>query len=388
MATAQEKVLNLYSARHYQTDEALYSNFTNQTGIKINRIEAGENELLERIKNEGANSPADVFLTVDAARLAKADELNLFAAVNSKVLESRIPANLRANDWFAFSTRARIIVINKATVKEGEVQNYEDLADPKLKGKVCVRSGSHPYNLSLGGALIEHLGEQKTEVWAKGVVANLARAPKGGDTDQIRAAHQLLLRSAPDALHEAGRQESSGRDHRHLAEPEFLRHPRKHLRRRHAQDRAQQGIRRQVPRIPRLRSGTSLLCRRQQRVAGSEGRKDPEPGAQSPRQLQGRQHQRRSAGQESSLGTEDLRPRWLEVISLRVSLYASLGDLRLPLFYRTYNLSQWGAPAGCLLRRLEARHEEAAGCCTEQQRVATSNAASGPCSEQTAGDPY
>ena len=187
MATAQEKVLNLYSARHYQTDEALYSNFTKQTGIKINRIEAGENELLERIKNEGANSPADVFLTVDAARLAKADELNLFAPVSSKVLESRIPANLRANDWFAFSTRARIIVINKATVKEGEVQNYQDLADPRLKGKVCVRSGSHPYNLSLGGALIEHLGEQKTEEWAKGVVANLARAPKGGDTDQIRA---------------------------------------------------------------------------------------------------------------------------------------------------------------------------------------------------------
>lgn len=187
MATAKEKVLNLYSARHYQTDEALYSNFTKQTGIKINRIEAGENELLERIKNEGANSPADVFLTVDAARLAKADELNLFAPVNSKVLESRIPANLRANDWFAFSTRARIIVVNKATVKEGEVQNYQDLADPKLKGKVCVRSGSHPYNLSLGGALIEHLGEQKTEEWAKGVVVNLARAPKGGDTDQIRA---------------------------------------------------------------------------------------------------------------------------------------------------------------------------------------------------------
>src|SRR6185369_2120350 len=139
-ATAQEKVLNLYSARHYQTDEALYGNFTKQTGIKINRIEAKEDELLERIKNEGANSPADIFLTVDAARLAKADELGLFAPVKSKVLESRIPANLRTSDWFAFSTRARVIIYNKTTLKAQDVQNYADLADPKLKGKVCSRS--------------------------------------------------------------------------------------------------------------------------------------------------------------------------------------------------------------------------------------------------------
>ena len=186
-ASAQDKVLNLYSARHYQTDEALYANFTKQTGIKINRIEAGENELLERIKNEGANSPADVFLTVDAARLAKADELKLFAPVSSPVLESRIPANLRTRDWFAFSTRARVLVYNKSAVNEADVQDYQDLANPKLKGKVCVRSGSHPYNLSLGAALMEHIGEQKTEDWAKGVVTNFARAPKGGDTDQIKA---------------------------------------------------------------------------------------------------------------------------------------------------------------------------------------------------------
>jgi iron(III) transport system substrate-binding protein len=186
-ATGQEKVLNLYSARHYQTDEALYSNFTKQTGIKINRIEAGEDALLERIKNEGANSPADVFLTVDAARLAKADELGLFTQVNSKALESRIPANLRTKDWYSFSTRARLIVYNKANINAADVQNYEDLANPKLKGQICVRSGSHPYNLSLGASVLERLGEQKTEEWAKGLVANLARAPKGGDTDQIRA---------------------------------------------------------------------------------------------------------------------------------------------------------------------------------------------------------
>jgi iron(III) transport system substrate-binding protein len=183
----EDKELNLYSARHYQTDEALYENFTRQTGIRIKRIEGKEDELLERIKNEGANSPADVFITVDAARLAQADALGLFAPVKSKVLEERIPANLRTADWFAFSTRARVIIYGKAKVNPADVQNYEDLANPKLKGKLCSRSGSHPYNLSLGSALIAHLGEQKTEEWARGVVANFARPPKGGDTDQIKA---------------------------------------------------------------------------------------------------------------------------------------------------------------------------------------------------------
>ncbi|WP_131111025.1 Fe(3+) ABC transporter substrate-binding protein [Sulfuricystis thermophila] len=186
-ALAADKELNLYSARHYQTDEALYNNFTQQTGIKINRIEAKEDELLERIKNEGAMSPADVFITVDAARLAKADELGLFAPLQSKVIEERIPAHLRSKDWAAFSTRARVIVFNKATMKAEDVKNYEDLAQPKLKGQVCMRSGAHPYNLSLLASMIAHHGEKKAEEWAKGVVANFARTPKGGDTDQIKA---------------------------------------------------------------------------------------------------------------------------------------------------------------------------------------------------------
>lgn len=184
---AEEKILNLYSARHYQTDEALYANFTQQTGIKINRIEGKEDELLERIKNEGSNSPADIFLTVDAARLAKAHELGLFAPLASKTLETRIPAHLRTEDWFSFSTRARVIVYNKSSVKAEDVQNYEDLANPKLKGKFCSRSGSHPYNLSLMASVIAHQGEAKAEAWAKGMVANFARSPKGGDTDQIKA---------------------------------------------------------------------------------------------------------------------------------------------------------------------------------------------------------
>ena len=186
-AHAQENVLNLYSARHYQTDEALYEGFTKKTGIKINRIEGKEDELLERIKNEGANSPADVLITVDAARLAAAHEMGLFAPVKSKILESRIPAHLRADDWFSFSTRARVIVYAKDSVKSEDVQNYADLANPKMKGKVCTRSGSHPYNLSLMASIIAHQGEAKAEEWAKGVVANFSRAPKGGDTDQIKA---------------------------------------------------------------------------------------------------------------------------------------------------------------------------------------------------------
>jgi iron(III) transport system substrate-binding protein len=186
-ALAQDKVVNLYSARHYQTDEVLYANFTKATGIRINRIEAGDEALLDRLANEGANSPADVVLLVDAARLAKAQQAGLFQPVQSGELNARIPAHLRAPDgsWYAFSTRARVVVYNKASVKPEDVDSYEKLADPRNKGKVCTRSGSHPYQLSLASSLIEHLGEQKTEDWARGMVANMARPPRGGDTDQI-----------------------------------------------------------------------------------------------------------------------------------------------------------------------------------------------------------
>jgi len=186
-AQAQERVLNLYSARHYQTDEALYSGFTRQTGIAIKRIEGKEDELLERIRNEAANSPADVLLTVDAARLAAAHELGLLAPVRSSLLEARIPAHLRTSDWFSFSLRARVIIYARGAVKPEELRTYGDLANPRLKGKVCSRSGSHPYNLSLLASIIAHQGEARAEEWARGVVANFARPPKGGDTDQIRA---------------------------------------------------------------------------------------------------------------------------------------------------------------------------------------------------------
>jgi iron(III) transport system substrate-binding protein len=192
-ASAQDKVLNLYSARHYQTDEALYANFSKATGIKINRIDADDAGVITRLQAEGASSPADVVLLVDAARLTKAEADGMFQPVNSAVLQARIPSHLRdgsdggAPQWFGFSTRARVIVYNKASVQRADVDTYEELADPKNKGKVCTRSGSHPYNLTLFGAMMQHLGAQATEAWLKGVVANMARAPKGGDTDQIKA---------------------------------------------------------------------------------------------------------------------------------------------------------------------------------------------------------
>ena len=188
-ALAQENLLNLYSSRHYQTDEALYANFTKTTGIKLNRIEAGEDPLIERLKNEGTSRPADVLVTVDAGRLWRAEQLGLFQSIDSKVLTARLPDHMRTpnNQWFGFSARARVIIYNRTALKAADVQNYEDLADPKLKGKVCTRSGSHVYNLSLMSALIEHWGEAKAEQWARAVVANFARSPKGGDTDQILA---------------------------------------------------------------------------------------------------------------------------------------------------------------------------------------------------------
>ena len=191
-ASAQEQVLNLYSARHYSTDEALYSNFTKATGIRINRVDADDAGILARLKAEGTASPADVILLVDAARLYKGEVDGLFQPIRSPALEAAIPLQYRAKatsegtTWFGFSTRARVIVYDKLKVKREDVDTYEDLADPKNKGRICIRSGSHPYNLSLFGAVTEHLGEQRAEAWLKGVAANLARDPKGGDTDQIK----------------------------------------------------------------------------------------------------------------------------------------------------------------------------------------------------------
>jgi iron(III) transport system substrate-binding protein len=194
LACAQEQVLNIYSARHYPSDDALYSGFTKASGIKINRVDADDAGIVSRLKAEGAASPADVILLVDAARLWRGEAEGLFQPIKSQVLDDAIPAQLRgkpttdgASAWYGFSTRARIVVYDKIKVKKDDVDTYEELGDPKNKGKLCIRSGSHPYNLSLFGAVLEHLGEQKTEAWLKGMVNNMARAPKGGDTDQIKA---------------------------------------------------------------------------------------------------------------------------------------------------------------------------------------------------------
>ena len=188
-ARAQGGTLNIYSARHYNTDEALYGNFADLAGVKINRIDAEPDPLVERLRAEGEKSPCDIFLTTDAGRIERARQLGLLQPVVSEVLATKVPAHLRDpdNTWFGFSKRARVIVYNKAKVPTADApKTYEALADANWKGKLLIRSSGHIYNQSLVGSLLAALGPEKTEAWAKGVAANLARAPRGGDTDQIK----------------------------------------------------------------------------------------------------------------------------------------------------------------------------------------------------------
>ena len=181
--------VNVYSARHYDTDLALYERFTAQTGIDVNLIEGGSDALIERIRNEGEFSPADLLITVDAGRLWRAHQQGIFQPLESALLEERIPAYLREPNghWFGLSKRARVVVYNKAAGLPTEFSRYEDLADERARGKVCMRSSGNIYNLSLLSALIEHNGEEAAEAWAKGVVANFRRSPQGNDTAQLRA---------------------------------------------------------------------------------------------------------------------------------------------------------------------------------------------------------
>lgn len=179
--------LNLYSSRHYDTDERLYSDFEEQSGIKINRIEGKADELLTRMEAEGQNSPADILLTVDTSRLERAKGMGLLQSVESPVLEQRLPGYVQddENQWFGFSQRARIIFYDKEKVAEPP-RTYQDLADPKYKGMICIRSSSNVYTQTITAALIEHLGEEAVKDWATAVVGNFARDPQGGDTDQLR----------------------------------------------------------------------------------------------------------------------------------------------------------------------------------------------------------
>lgn len=188
-ATTDSAVVNLYSSRHYDTDEALYEDFTEQTGIEVKLIEGDADELIERMKTEGDNSPADVFITVDAGRLWRAEQEGLLQSVSSTALEEAIPENLRHPDglWFGLSRRARIIVYSKDRVDPTKLSSYEALGDPQWEGRICVRSSGNIYNQSLVASLIESKGLEATENWIKSLVANFARPPEGPDTGQIKA---------------------------------------------------------------------------------------------------------------------------------------------------------------------------------------------------------
>ncbi len=184
---AQEVIL--YTARHYDSDELINRRFEEETGIAVRSISADSDLLIERIRADGARSPADVVMTVDAGRLYRAEQAGLFQPVQSDILDSRIPASLRHPDglWFGFSRRARVFVYAKDRVQPGELGGYETLADPALRGRVCVRSSGVIYNISLLAALIDRWGPDRAQDWADGVVANFARIPSGADMDQILA---------------------------------------------------------------------------------------------------------------------------------------------------------------------------------------------------------
>lgn len=186
---AEAGVVNVYTARHYDVDLQLYERFTAATGIRVNRIEGNADQLIARMQAEGEASPADVVIMSDAGALWRVQNAGLFQAVDSDTLSAAIPANLRDPEgrWFGFTRRARVVAYDPAKVRPEEVDTYEEIASPRFRGRLCVRSADNAYNLSLVGALIEAWGPEKTAEWARGVAANMARPPEGGDRDQIRA---------------------------------------------------------------------------------------------------------------------------------------------------------------------------------------------------------
>ncbi|MEM7741115.1 MAG: Fe(3+) ABC transporter substrate-binding protein [Pseudomonadota bacterium] len=189
-ATAQTGgVVNIYSSRHYDTDLALYDEFTAKTGIKVNRLEAGADALIERIKSEGEFSPADILVTVDAGRLWRAEEAGILSPVQSDVLDQRLPASMRHPNglWFGLSQRARVVIYNKDAGRPEGLDRYADLAEEKFRGQICIRSSSNIYNISLLASIVANEGADAAQTWAEGVVANFARRPQGNDTSQIRS---------------------------------------------------------------------------------------------------------------------------------------------------------------------------------------------------------
>jgi iron(III) transport system substrate-binding protein len=181
--------VNIYSARHYPADEQLFARFTEETGIAVNQIKGTGSELMERIKLEGEQSPADLFVTVDAGNLWRAQDQGIYQSISSPELEKHIPANLREPSglWFSFAKRARVFVYDTTKVKAEDLSTYEDLASEKWKGRVLIRSSNNIYNQSLVASIIHNDGAEKAQAWCNGIVANMARPPKGGDIDQINA---------------------------------------------------------------------------------------------------------------------------------------------------------------------------------------------------------
>jgi iron(III) transport system substrate-binding protein len=191
-AQNRSQVVNVYSGRHYNTDKELYAQFTRQTGIRVNLIEGKDDEMIERLRREGANSPADVLVTVDAARLVRAQELNLFRPIKSPVLNRDIPANLRdpGGHWFALTRRVRPVMVNPAQVNPNLIRTYGDLTRKELKGKLCMRDRSSVYSQSLTADVLQRAGKATTERWLKGMVANVKQPFFTSDTTMVRAVGQ------------------------------------------------------------------------------------------------------------------------------------------------------------------------------------------------------
>jgi iron(III) transport system substrate-binding protein len=184
-----EQVVNVYTHRHYETDQELFTNFTKATGIKVNVVMADDDELLSRMEAEGANSPADVIITADAGRLGLAQQRGFLKPIHDSVLEANVPAHFRdpQGHWFGFTMRARVVAYDKSKVRAEELLTYADLCKPRFNRQILVRPSEHVYNQSLVAAMIAHFGPDSALAWCKGIVANMARDPKGSDTDQLLA---------------------------------------------------------------------------------------------------------------------------------------------------------------------------------------------------------
>lgn len=185
----EEKAITLYTHRHYDTDKAIFKKFEETTGIKVNVVKASADELIQKMESEGAQSPADLLITVDAGRLVRAKDKNLLQAIDSKIVEETVPAHLRDNEnhWVGLTKRARVIAYDKNKVKPEDLSTYEALTDPKWAGKVLIRPSSNIYNQSLLASIIANNGQEEAKNWAAGTLKNLARVPKGNDRDQVKA---------------------------------------------------------------------------------------------------------------------------------------------------------------------------------------------------------